>query len=63
MLTIGANTQPFTQGQAGWWTAMDDPADPEGQLSDAVVVIRAATRREAAGDVPEGQHYAGDFSD
>jgi len=31
MLTIDADGQPFTYGQPGWWVAIDDPTDNEGQ--------------------------------
>jgi HTH-type transcriptional regulator/antitoxin MqsA len=47
MLTINVDGQPFTYGQPGWWAAIDDPTDNEGQLTDEDNVIRAAARREA----------------
>lgn len=47
MLTITVDGRPFTYGQPGWWAALDDPEDNEGQLTDEDNVIRAAARREA----------------
>ena len=47
MLTITVDGQPFTYGQPGWWAALNDPEDNEGQLTDEDNVIRAAARREA----------------
>ena len=46
-LTITVDGEDFTYGQPGWWAAVDDPADNEGQLTDEDNVIRAAARREA----------------
>jgi HTH-type transcriptional regulator/antitoxin MqsA len=46
-LTITVDGGDFTYGQPGWWAAVDDPADNEGQLTDDDNVIRAAARREA----------------
>ena len=46
-LTITVDGEDFTYGQPGWWAAVDDPADNEGQLTDDDNVIRAAARREA----------------
>lgn len=45
-LTITVEGQDFTHGQPGWWAAINDPADTEGQLTDDDTVIRAAARRE-----------------
>ena len=46
-LTITVDGAAFTYGQPGWWAAPDDPADPEGQLTDDDNVVRRAARREA----------------
>jgi HTH-type transcriptional regulator/antitoxin MqsA len=47
LLTITVDADEFTYGQPGWWAAIDDPTDNEGQLTDEDNVIRAAARREA----------------
>jgi len=47
MVTIHVDGHPFTYGQPGWWAALDDPGDTEGQLTDEDNVVRAAARREA----------------
>lgn len=46
-LTITVDGKDFTYGQPGWWAAVDNPEDTEGQLTDEDNVIRAAARREA----------------
>jgi len=47
MVTIQVEGHPFIYGQPGWWAALDDPSDTEGQLTDEDNLIRAAARREA----------------
>ena len=51
-LTINVDGQPFTYGQPGWWAAIDDPADTEGQLTDEDNVIRC---RGTAGSQGQGK--------
>jgi len=46
-LTLLVDGQAFEYGQPGWWAAIDDPNDTDGQLADEDNVIRAAARREA----------------
>ncbi len=46
-LTISVDGHDFSYGQPGWWAAVDDASDTEGQLTDEDNVIRAAARREA----------------
>jgi hypothetical protein len=47
MMTITVDGHPFTYGQPGWWAALGDPSDTEGQLRDEDNAIRMAARREA----------------
>jgi len=46
-ITIEVNGYKLTYAQPGWWCALDDPDDLEGQLVDEDNVIAAAARREA----------------
>lgn len=46
-ITIHVDGAPFTYGQPGWWCAVDDPNDEEGQLVDDDNVVAAAALREA----------------